>query len=121
MKDQKYRILNCNEFDLNLKLELTIKSIIEYGLKDGVNQPFKFERNSFPLSRNKYLNCEEGVYLSFQIEEAKRYTTPISEYIFVLMCKVYPYAIRKSKRFKGEFVADGNYVRPYRILAQQYK
>lgn len=120
-KDQKYRILNCNEFDLNLKLELTIKSIIEYGLKDGVNQPFKFERNSFPLSRNKYLNCEEGVYLSFQIEEAKRYTTPISEYIFVLMCKVYPYAIRESKRFKGEFVADGNYVRPYRILAQQYK
>ena len=37
------------------------------------------------------------------------------------MCKVYPYAIRESKRFKGEFVADGNYVRPYRILAQQYK
>ena len=34
------------------------------------------------------------------------------------MCKVCPTKIRESERFKGEFVADGNYIRPYRILAK---
>ena len=120
-KDGKYNILNCNKFDLNMKLELTIKSIIENGLKDGINQPFKFERNSFPLSKSQYQKCGEGVYLSFEINEAKKYTEPISGYIFVLMCKVFPNVIRESRRFKGEFVADGNYVRPYRILSQKYE
>ena len=119
-KDEKYNILNCNEYDLNMKLELTIKSIIKNGLKDGINQPFQFERNSFFLSRNKYHNCQEGVYLSFQVEEAKKYTIPISGYIFVLMCKVCPNEIRTSRGFKGEFVSNENYIRPYRILAQKY-
>ena len=103
-----------------MKLELTIKSIIENGLKDGINQPFKYERNSFPLSRSQFYKCGEGVYLSFQIEEAKKYTTPVSGYIFVLMCKVFPNIIRESRRFRGEFVADGKYVRPYKILVQKY-
>ena len=119
-KDEKYNILDCNEFDLNMKLELTIKSILENGLKDGINQPFKYERNSFPLSRSQFYKCGEGVYLSFQIEEAKKYTTPVSGYIFVLMCKVFPNIIRESRRFRGEFVADGKYVRPYKILVQKY-
>ena len=61
----------------------------------------------------------EGIYLSFKIEEAKKYTIPISGYIFVLMCKVCPTKIRESGRFKGEFVIDENYVRPYRILARK--
>ena len=34
------------------------------------------------------------------------------------MCKVFPTKIRESERFKGEFVADGNYIRSYRILAK---
>ena len=35
------------------------------------------------------------------------------------MCKVCPLKIRESEIFKGEFVADGNYVKPYRILAKK--
>ena len=119
MKDKKYNIVNCNEFDLNRKLELTIKSIIENGFKDGINQPLKYERNIFTFSRNKFKYCEEGIYLSFQVEEAKKYSIPISGYNFVLMCKVCPTEIRECRRFKGEFVADGNYVRPYRILSKK--
>ena len=117
-KDKKYINFNCNEYDFNMRLELTIKSIIENGLKDGINQPFKYERNSFSLSKEEYELCGEGVYLSFQIEEAEKYTLPISGYKFVLMCKVCQTKIRESERFKGEFVADGNYIRPYRILAK---
>ena len=116
-KDNKYHIKNCNKYDLNRKLELTIKSIIENGLKIGINQPFNIEPNNNSLSKNEYNLCGEGIYLSFRIEEAKQYTIPISEYIFVLICKVCPTKIRESERFKGEFVVDENYVRPYRILA----
>jgi hypothetical protein len=116
-KDNKYHIKNCNKYDLNRKLELTIKSIIENGLKIGINQPFNIEPNNNSLSKNEYNLCGEGIYLSFRIEEAKQYTIPISGYIFVLMCKVCPTKIRESERFKGEFVVDENYVRPYRILA----
>ena len=118
-KDKSYINFNCNEYDFNMKLELTIKSIIENGLKDGINQPFKYENNSFSLSKDEYKLCGEGVYLSFQIEEAEKYTIPISGYKFVLMCKVCPNKIRESERFKGEFVADGNYIKPYRILAKK--
>ena len=118
-KDKNYTNFNCNEYDFNMKLELTIKSIIENGLKDGINQPFKFENNSFSLSKNEYKICGEGVYLSFEIEEAEKYTMPISGYKFILMCKVCPTKIRESQRFKGEFLADGNYIRPYRILAKK--
>ena len=118
-KEKKYKIVNCNKYDLNRKLELTIKSIIENGLKDGVNQPIAKEKNDFSLSKEDYKLCGEGIYLSFQIEEAKKYTIPISGYRFVLMCKVYPSKIRESKKFKGEFVSDGNYIRPYRILAKK--
>jgi serine/threonine protein kinase len=117
-KDKNYINFNCNEYDFNMKLDLTIKSIIENGLRDGINQPFKYENNSFPFSNDEYKLCGEGVYLSFQIEEAEKYTMPISGYKFVLMCKVCPTKIRESGRFKGEFVADGNYIRPYRILAK---
>ena len=120
-KDKQYSNLNCNEYDFNMILELTIKSIIENGLKNGINQPFKFEKNAYELSNNEYEYCGEGIYLSFQIEEAEKYTIPISGYIFVLMCKVCPIKIRESERFQGEFVADGNYIRPYRILAKKYK
>ena len=118
-KEKKYKIFNCNKYDLNRKLELTIKSIIENGLKDGVNQPFEKEKNAFLLSKDEYKLCGEGIYLSFEIEEAKKYTIPISGYRFVLMCKVCPLKIRESEIFKGEFVADGNYVKPYRILAKK--
>lgn len=117
-KDKKYTNLSCIEYDYNMKLELTIKSIIENGLKNGVNQPFKLEKNSFSLSKKEYELCGEGIYLSFQIKEAKKYTIPISGFNFILMCKVCPTKIRECERFQGEFVADGNYVRPYRILAK---
>lgn len=117
-KDKNYINFNCNEYYFNKRLELTIKSIFENGLKDGINQPFKYENNSFSLSMNEFKLCGEGVYLSFQIEEAEKYTIPISGYKFVLMCKVCPTKIRESGRFKGEFVADGNYIKPYRILAK---
>ena len=73
-KKKKYKIVSCNKYDLNRKLELTIKSIIENGLKDGVNQPFEKEKNAFLLSKDEYKLCGEGVYLSFEIEEAKKYT-----------------------------------------------
>ena len=119
MKDKKFNIENCNEFDLNRKLELTIKSIIENGLKDGINQPLKYEKNIFSFSRNKFKYCGEGIYLSFKVEEAKKYSIPISGYNFILMCKVRQTEIRECRRFIGEFIADGNYVRPYRILAQK--
>ena len=101
-----------------MKLELTIKSIIENGLKNGVNQPFKLEKNSFSLSKKEYELCGEGIYLSFQIKEAKKYTIPISGFNFILMCKICPTKIRECERFQGEFVVDGNYIRPYRILAK---
>ena len=117
-KDKNYINFNCNEYDFNMRLELTIKSIIEKGFKDGINQPFKYENNSFAFSMNEFKLCGEGVYLSFQIEEAEKYTIPISGYKFVLMCKVCPTKIRESGRFKCEFVADGNYIKPYRILAK---
>ena len=118
-KDRKYSNLNCNEYDFNMKLELTIKSIIENGLKDGINQPFQFEKNAYSFSKNEYEYCGVGIYLSFQIEEAEKYTIPISGYNFALMCKVCPIKIRESERFHGEFVADGNFIRPYRILAKK--
>ena len=95
-KDRQYTNFSCNEYDFNMKLELTIKSIIENGLKNGINQPFKFEKNANSLSKNEYEYCGEGIYLSFKIEEAEKYTIPISGYNFVLMCKVYPTKIRES-------------------------
>ena len=70
-KDKNYINFNCNEYDFNMKLELIIKSIIENGLKDGINQPFKLEYNSFSLSKDEFELCGEGVYLSFQKKKQK--------------------------------------------------
>ena len=65
-KEKRYNINNCNKYDLNRKLELTIKSIIENGLKNGINQPFIIEPNDNSLSKDEYNLCGEGIYLSFK-------------------------------------------------------
>ena len=106
------------------------------GFRRGVRQDYKNSFNINPLTKMNYPRCGIGVYFTPDIEEAKRYTKPISysgnQYRVVFMCRINPYKVRiasispiTSKEYwivngdaLGEIFGTSrpNEVRPYRIL-----
>lgn len=108
------------------KKKLTIpKNIIEEGFKVGANQVHESFHNINELSNNKYSTVGRGVYLTDQIDIAKRYSGIFEydnhRYNLVFMCRVCPEEVRISEYQKNYFVVNpsDNCVRPYRILLKE--
>ena len=72
-------------------------------------------------SRNLYLKCGEGTYVSPYLEYAKFITYQKPSRV-IIMCRVNPYKIRipQGEYGKNEWITDGTRVsiRPYRILVE---
>ena len=56
----------------------SIQKIYIEGFRRGEGQAHKDDNNINPLSNKLYPKCEEGVYFTPNISEAKTYTSPIT-------------------------------------------
>ena len=110
-----------------------VSGIVQYGFRRGPRQACAFNINSNPLSRNAYPFCEDGVYLTPDIFEAKKYAGLITfggyNYKVVFMCRINPEKVRIDQFHIPEYwIVNGDQignpfgrkitdeVRPYRIL-----
>ena len=109
------------------------------GFRRGDGQAYENSVNINPLTNKKFPKCEEGVYFTNEIKEAKKYTKLIkyngNKYRIVFMCRVNPYKVRIAKVIgggeywivKGDKLGDlrgikrSDEVRPYRILMLKEK
>ena len=112
----------------------SIYEIINNGFKRGKGQSYKDSKNINPLTYDTYNKCEEGVYFTPDINEAKRYADIINydgrQFRVVFMCRINPYKVRIANTFKNieYWIVNGDTldnlyainksdeVRPYRIL-----
>ena len=100
-----------------------VLNIINNNLKEGSGQLYKeFDNNE--ESKDKYMLCGEGVYVSPNIEEAMKYADKISlgnnslKFKFVIMVRVNPNKIRSPGGSPAFWILNGNEseIRPYRLL-----
>jgi len=114
-----------------------IKGICKEGFRRGPQQAFKNADNHNRLTNNTNPKCGEGVYFSYQIKVAEKYTEPIhykgNKYKVVFMCKVNPFKVRivypnKNKEYwvvNGDELGNiyghnrSDQVRAYRILIKK--
>ena len=100
-----------------------VLNIINTNLKEGPGQLFK-ELINVEQSRDKYYTCEEGVYLSPNIEEAIKYADRTClgwyniKFKFIIMVRVNPTKIRSPGGYPVDWIVNGNdeEVRPYRLF-----
>ena len=101
---------------------LKVLSIIDDNLKEGPRQIMKnriskANKNDFPL-------CNQGVYLTPEIEEAEKYATKVTlgnfkkKFQFIFMSRVNPKKIREPGTVPVNWILNGNdeEIRPYRLL-----
>ena len=101
-----------------------VLNIINSNLKEGPGQLLK--KNTTIINKDKYNNCEEGVYLAPNIEEAERYADKIKlgtfrrNIQFVIMTRVNPKKIKDPGVFPVNWILRGNdeEIRPYRLLVK---
>ena len=101
-----------------------VLSIINSNLKEGPGQLLK--SNSTIINKDKYNNCDEGVYLAPNIEEAERYADRINlgkfkrKVQFIIMVRVNPKKIKDPGIFPVNWILRGNdeEIWPYRLLVK---
>ena len=103
---------------------LKVLNIINDNLKEGPGQLLK----DFISIKNKdqFYYCNEGVYLSPNIEEAQKYASKTflgnikRPFQFVIMTRVNPKRIRDPGIYPANWILSGNEkeIRPYRLLVK---
>ena len=100
-----------------------VLNIINSNLKEGSGQLYR-ELDNNEESKDKYMSCGEGVYVTPNIEEAMKYADKISlgnnslKFKFVIMVRVNPTKIRSPGGSLPLWILNGNEeeIRPYRLL-----
>ena len=100
-----------------------VLNIINSNLKEGSGQLYK-ELDNNEETKDEYISCGEGVYVSPKIEEAMKYADKISlgnnslKFKFVIMVRVNPNKIRSPGGSPAFWILNGKdeEIRSYRIL-----
>ena len=100
-----------------------VLNIINSNLKEGSGQLYK-ELDNNEETKDEYISCGEGVYVSPKIEEAMKYADKISlgnsnlKFKIVIMVRVNPNKIRSPGGSPAFWILNGKdeEIRPYRIL-----
>ena len=101
---------------------LKVLRILDDNLKEGPIQLLKNRLSK--VNKEDFILCDQGVYLSPEIEEAEKYTNKITlgnfkkKFQFIIMARVNPKKIREPCNVPVNWILNGNFeeIRPYRLL-----